>query len=195
MKTLSDHELVELIKTSNYKAFNELHCRSWKFLYHLALKKTGSQEDAFDLVQDLFLEIWEKRLFLPVIVAPVIYYFRAILIFKLARFFRTQGFKDKHEKNFEEFLKSDLSSLQLSNPSDLQEEELKKEGLLQLVNSLIEEMPNKMKEVFLLSRSGKYSILELAEMLDLSPQTVKNQISNALSKLRKIRIDNLIFNL
>lgn len=183
-------ELLAMIRASNYDAFNEMHNQFWKPLYIHALKKTGSKDDAFDMVQDLFLELWEKRERIPVITAPLKFYLRGTLVFKLARYYRTKGFQEKHQKNFEEFLKQHLATDFNADNLVLREEELLHEGLIQVIDSTIEDMPGKMKTIFVMSRSGKYSISEISEMLNLSPQTVKNQVNNAFLRLRKATADH-----
>ncbi|MNL34137.1 RNA polymerase sigma factor [compost metagenome] len=67
---------------------------------------------------------------------------------------------------------------------EMREMDLQYEAVMGVINKTIEAMPSKMKQVFLMSRSNEYSISEIAEKLNLSPKTVKNQINIALNRIR-----------
>ena len=54
------------------------------------------------------------------------------------------------------------------------------------INSAIEALPAKCREIFLLSRKENLSIKEIAERLNISVNTVQSQISIALTKLRNL---------
>lgn len=183
MKSLSDQALFAYIQVSNYEAFNELYKRSWKALYTLAHRKTGSKEDAFDLVQNVFMDFYDKRAQL-IINIPVQDYLRKSLMFKLSAYFRARGFQDKHYRSLQLFMENDVANQNLS-AEELFGAEQDYQELIELIYKTINEMPEKMREIFMTSRTGNYSINQMAEKFGLSPQTVKNQISKAYSKLRQ----------
>lgn len=184
MESLSEYELFELIQASSYPAFNELYKRSWKLLFSIAHRKTGSREDAFDLVQNVFMEFYDKREKL-VINIPVKDYLRKSLLFKLSNYFRTQGFQEKHYRNFEIFMQDGGAATGNLSDLDLTDAEQDYQDMVDLIYQTIDEMPERMREIFITSRTGNYSIAEMAEKFNLSPQTVKNQISNAFVKIRR----------
>ena len=188
MESLSEYELFELIQASSYPAFNELYKRSWKLLFSIAHRKTGSREDAFDLVQNVFMEFYDKREKL-VINIPVKDYLRKSLLFKLSNYFRTQGFQEKHYRNFEIFMQDGGAAAGNLSDLDLTDAEQDYQDMVDLIYQTIDEMPERMREIFITSRTGNYSIAEMAEKFNLSPQTVKNQISNAFVKIRR-SVDN-----
>lgn len=189
MKEIADRELFELIRQSNYPAFNELYHRYWKYIYGIAYKKIADKDDAADLTQNVFMEFYDKRETL-VIHIPVKNFLRTAILYKLAKYFRTRGFQEKHYQNFQQFLarvqESDTSFDTLST----KETELAFEEMIALVYQTIEEMPDKMKEIFLMSRSEKHSITEIADQLSLSPQTVKNQLGKAFARIRTTAAEN-----
>ena len=189
MKETTDSELFELIKQSNYPAFTELYHRYWKYIYSIAYRKTADKDDAFDLTQNVFMEFYEKREKL-IINIPVKNFLRTAVIYKLAKYFRARGFQEKHYQNFQQFLsqaqEADISFDILAN----KETEIQFEEMVALVYQTIDDMPGKMKEVFLMSRSGQYSVTEIADKLDLAPQTVKNQVSKAFSRIRTAAKEN-----
>ncbi|RYF19450.1 MAG: sigma-70 family RNA polymerase sigma factor [Flavobacteriales bacterium] len=155
MKEIADGELLELTKQSSYPAFNELYQRYWKYLYTIAFR------------------------------IPLKNYLRTAMLYKLSNYFRTKGFQEKHFLNFQHFLEQSQNADRSFDLLTTKESELEFEEMVELIYKTIDEMPDKMKEIFLMSRSEQYSIIEIAEKLGLSPQTIKNQISKAFSRIRE----------
>ena len=183
MKATADNELFELIKQSSYPAFTELYQRHWKYIYSIAYRKIADKDDAFDLTQNVFMEFYDKREKL-VINIPVRNFLRTAMIYKLSNYFRTRGFQEKHYQNFQQFLSQVQESDTSFDTLATKEAEMEFEEMVELVYQTIEEMPDRMKEIFLMSRTEKYSITEVADQLGLSSQTVKNQVSKALIRIR-----------
>ena len=65
-----------------------------------------------------------------------------------------------------------------------QEDSLMAKELSVAIEGEIRELPKKMQEVFILSRQQNLSVNEISETLNITPRTVKNQLSNALKILR-----------
>lgn len=188
MKDIGEEELLQLIRNSDYNAFNELHHRYYKPLYLLASKKIGNEEDAYDLLQDMFIELWEKREAFS-INNPLGNYLRNRLWFKLSGYFRKKGFQDKHFKNFSAFLEMQHSSSFHLDEMEVREVDLQYEAIIEVINQTIAAMPEKMREVFLMSRSNLYTVVEIAEKLGISPKTVRNQTNIALNRIKQATAD------
>lgn len=184
MKQCEDAELIALVSESDAEAFTELYQRHWKYIYGIAYKKTADKNDAFDITQNVFMEFYDKREVLEIHI-PLKNYLRTAVIYKLSNYFRTRGFREKHYRNFQQFLEESGEKAEVFSALELQETELRFEEMVELIYKSIDEMPEKMKEIFLMSRSEQYSINEIAGKLNLSPQTVKNQISKALERIRR----------
>ncbi len=60
-KLFADEILSKLLKADDETAFREIYNRYWKPLFNAAYYRIGSKETAKELVQHLFLHIWEKR--------------------------------------------------------------------------------------------------------------------------------------
>lgn len=172
--------ILNRIKNSDTDAFSLLYEGEWKSLYTLAFQKTGNKDDAADLVQTVFTDFWDSRKRIPEINC-VRAYLRGIMVHKIARYFRTKGFSQKHIENFKIF----SGETEKENEFILKESERNKTEMLDFVSRQIDSLPDKMKEIFVLSCSREYSVTEIAEIFNLSPQTVKNQVSNALSRIRR----------
>lgn len=188
MEHTGEQELLQLIRNSDYLAFEELHRRYYKQLFVLAAKKIGDQDEAYDLLQDMFVELWDKRADFY-ITNPLKNYLKNRLWFKLSGYFRTKGFQEKHFRNFSAFIQSEQDHALQLDDLEIREMDLQYEAVIEVINRTIQEMPDKMRELFLLSRTKEYSIAEIAEQLNISPKTVKNQINIALNRIRQAVAD------
>ena len=110
------------------------------------------------------------------------YYLRGILIHKIARYYRDKGFTDAHQQDFIEFISRKGEDILTLSTANEREESYKR--VLELVHREIEELPEKMRNIFVLSCTRKYTVAEIANLLQVAPQTVKNQVSTALSRIR-----------
>jgi RNA polymerase sigma factor (sigma-70 family) len=162
-------------------AFNEWYHRHWELLFRLACKKTGSADDAYDLVHDLFADIWRS---MPSLTdeQAVRSYLVACLYHKIFNYFRSKGLREKHYKNLEAF----LAHQAIADPGyALIQQEQEQENIHQAIEKEITGMPEKMKRIFIRNYYHDQSIAEIAGDLSLSRQTVKNQLHIAGKRLRR----------
>lgn len=185
LKHTDDNELLLLIQQDDFEAFDELYNRYWKKLYAIASKKTGCQEDSMDLVQELFIEFWNKRKRIA-ITSSLGTYLVSSLYYKTFHYFRVKGLQEKHLRNFQAFLQQNNQFEFSTLPVMPLETEMEYEQLQQIIDQAIEGMPERMRAVFQMSRTGESSVTEVAEALNISPQTVKNQMGNAMQRLKKV---------
>nr|WP_256471380.1 RNA polymerase sigma-70 factor [Solitalea agri] len=166
--------MLNLIKQDNKNAFEELYNRHWERLFAIACYKLSSKDDAIDLLQDLFFLFWEKRNEI-VITESVAAYLNVMLKYRVFNFYKHTQVKQMHSDH----VKATHSEQDSSTIDQLNLNELNRSLKLE-----IEQMPEKMREVFLLSRMEGLSISEIAHRLSISEQTVKNQISNGIKRLK-----------
>ena len=162
------------LKEGNLQAFNELFDRYGKRLYHFSYAYLKSTEDAEEIVQEVFLKIWNNRKQLLVQESIDSY------LFTIAR----NGIlntirKSKSEQTYLNYLKA--------NPGKnvLLDEELNFHELEKAYQSAIEQLSPRRKEVYLLSKVNSFSNAEIAEKLNISVKTVENQMTTALAEIRK----------
>lgn len=182
MKHVSEQDLLQMIRDSDYAAFEELHHRYYNLLYTMAAKKTGDPDEAYDLVQNMFIELWEKRAAFT-ITNTLEAWLKNRVWFKLSGYFRAKGLREKHLQNFSLFLQQEQTVY--IPETELQEITAQYDTMIAVINRTVEDMPVKMREVFLLSRQDDYSIAAIAVMLGISPKTVKNHINIAFKRIRK----------
>ncbi|NHA02310.1 RNA polymerase sigma-70 factor [Mucilaginibacter sp. HC2] len=171
---VSEIELIVLIKEGDIRAFDEFYKRNWRVLYQTAYRSTSSQEDAKDLVQTVFINLWNCRQNLNPDAYTPSYLFK-ILKNNIINFYKQDSAR---RKRLEQLLYLDEVN-QYTTEDNLMAKELSI-----VIDGEIRELPRKMQEVFILSRQQHLSVNEISETLNITPRTVKNQLSNALKILR-----------
>ncbi|MFC0183814.1 RNA polymerase sigma-70 factor, ECF subfamily [Pseudarcicella hirudinis] len=175
-ESFNDALLLEQLKNGNAKAFDCIYDCYWKNLFLFAFKKTQCEEAAKDLVQELFISLWLKRETLEITSTLSAYLFSA-LKYSIFDYFDSSQVRQNHQVYLQQ------TSSQIDNCT---EESVSENEIKSLLNDSIQTLTSRTKLVFQMSRSNGYSIKEISQKLDLSEQTVKNQLSSAL---RKIRVD------
>lgn len=172
--------LWQRVTRSDYTAFNSIYEQYWDTLLHIALKKVNDSDIAMDLVQDLFVEMWQKRHAIS-IQTSLKAYLVSSLYFKTFMHFRRNGVHQKHIDNYSQFTETyvhDEFSLQTQYEENYAH-------ILFAIERSVEDMPLRMKAVFQLKYYSSLNNQEIADNLGLSTQTVKNQLSKALTKIRQ----------
>lgn len=186
--TKTDKELLLLIREGDMVAFYQLYERYSRRLYGFVLRYIKLEADAEEIVQEVFIKIWESR-------AKIDLYssFESFLFTVAYNATISQFRKRASEKKYLEHLKS---MQQAENAPDLIDEIYFNE-LNEQVQYLLNELTPRQKEIFQLSREQGLAHEEIAKKLDISVNTVKKHITNTLAFL-KSRIDsslmvNLLF--
>lgn len=174
-KQLTDIELIHLLKGNDEKAFAEIYKRYAKSLAEFTASKLFNLDDAQDIIQDIFIKLWEDRKQLSITSNLKAY------LFAVAR----HRIIDKIRRNItrEEYTVM-LQLLAKVHHSEIEQQIAAKE-LEQIIVQSLDQLSPKVREIYILSREKNLSISEIATKLQLSEQTVKNQISTALAHLRK----------
>ena len=176
MMNESDYELIKLMREKDDKhAFQLLYNKYWDKLYSIALLKVHNEDEVSDIVQDLFVTIWVKRKDLNINTNVDLYLYRAL------KNRITNYYKKKYltEEKVNEFAGKNAGK------TDAEAEGLYSYKEIELIiNKELESMPDKMKQVFLLSRDEQLSSKKISELLSISDQTVRNQISKALKRIK-----------
>jgi len=156
-------------------AFDILFDRYWKKLYRSGLARLRDAEQVQDIIQEIFIRIWERRESLE-INTSLESYLSGALKFSIISHFRSQKLK---EQQLGEALKRvELLEESIHNLADYL---LLEQTLEEAVNA----MPEMLKQVYLM-RSDNLTVKEIAGKLGIADQTVKNYISEVLRRLRII---------
>lgn len=176
MKNLSDNQVFEkLCGNDGLSAYKELFDRYWLKLYSAARSRLQDEDEAKDCVQDVFLNIWSKRESLPVPDSVKAYLFISLKN-KILNAVRQKLTSEKHLQRYLE---------ELDTKSESESPDLELHELEAVVEDEISRMPEQMRRIFMLSRDEGLSGSQIAEQLSLSHQTVRNQISNSLKRIRQ----------
>lgn len=170
----TDEDLTDLLKEGNRKAFDEIYNRYSKKLFLFALKKVGDKIIAEDLIQDLFISIWERKEAIS-IQSSLKNYLYAALRFRIINFYHSTKVYKKHNK-----ILAELADNFTNNTQD----SILYHDLENQIEAGMKKLTPKVKLVFELSRYENLSQDQIAKKLDVSKQTVKNQISIALKILK-----------
>lgn len=181
--TLSDLELVGLIKEGHSKAFAEIYERYWALLLRHAIGLLKDEDEAKDIVQDVFKVLLEKGTSLEIHTSLSSFLYTSTR-YRILNHFR-------HSKVAESYLATLQSELEPGLPST--DQIIEEKELTRLIENGLEKLPPKMREVFELSRINEYSYREISDKLNLSDHTVKRQISNALKIMRDSLNRGLLF--
>lgn len=171
---LSDTELVELLKAGDASAYTVIYNRYFDPLYIHACRKLNNKEEAKDVIHELFASLWNKKENIEIKAGLAPYLYSAVKN-RILDIISHQQVESKYIDSLQNYLNSGNCITDYS---------IREKLLAELIEKGIADLPPKMREIFELSRKQKLSHKEIAERLNLSEQTVKKQVSNALKILR-----------
>lgn len=172
---LEEDEIKGLLKSDREVAIASLYDTYYPLLYKTAYYVVKDQEEAKDLVQELFVKLWSSPEQLSSVLNYKYYLTTLVKNLALDSLRKTSNAK----KTKESYL-----SLQWDPSYHM---EAKNDGLDELkldIERFVSELPPKCRLIFALNRFEGLTNSEIADYLDLSPRTVEKQISIALRTLR-----------
>ncbi len=182
-----DYLAVKNLKQGDVKAFDDLFNKYSPRLYNFSLKYLKSAEEAEEVVQEVFLFIWDKREGLKPDSSFNAY------IFTIAYNIIKKYFIKKSMSNA---YKDDLIYTLLQQENNL-DQTIDYKFLLEKVELIINSLPNRRKEIFIKRKYDGLSVKQIADELGISPNTVENQLASAqkqiLNELQKEKLAGLIF--
>lgn len=179
-------ELWELIRQGDRAAFDAVYHQYVSQLFVLAYKHIPNRTDAEDIVQEVFLDIWEKRNEI-VIHSSLFNYLYSTARYKILRFIKTSSIRPESLDLFRELL--DKYSL----PEEHSDARLR--SINNSVITAIDDLPEQMKKVYLLNTEEGMSVTAIADQLQLAPQTVRNHLSKVRKRLYAVvsRLASVLF--
>jgi RNA polymerase sigma-70 factor (family 1) len=164
--------LVRNLSKGNLLAFNSLYKGYSGRLYRFALGYLKSEDEAEELVQEVFTIIWERHKALKEELSFKAFLF-TIAFNIIRKHFRTKAY-------LSEYFKTGIND----NLDTGTSQKINYDSLYQFIIELVNKLPEKRKEIFIKSRFEGRSIREIADELNISHKTVENQLSNALKFIR-----------
>lgn len=176
----NDRELIKLLQKGNVEAFDSLFEVYGSKLFGFAVKYFKNEADAEELVQEVFVKVWENRQTLKSELSFKSYLF-TIALNQIRKYFNKKAASLRY-----------LETIQ-NNPEfseDLSTDEY--ESALSRIYQIINQMPVRRLEIFTKSKLEGKNAKEVAAELNISPGTVDNQVSEALRFIRsQLKTENL----
>jgi len=180
-----DKEILKRFKEGDAEAFDALYHRYSKKLFHFALGLIKDQEISKDLVQEVFVNLWEKRSQVDLSMNFDNYIF-TITYNSIRKYFRKKSIETKY---IDQLLQNSPGTLESADGTVIYLE------LLELANKTIEKLSPKRKIVYKLSRQEGLKIKEIASKLNISARTAENHLAQAVKFLKEELSGNSILTL
>ena len=157
------------------EAFTLIYHHYWDDLLISAAKVLREKDVAADVVQDVFLSLWNRRKEID-IKESIEAYLHTSVRYKAIHYI---------EKNItrDDYLQSLMDEIKISEESSLVYYVEQKETL-QRLDEAVQKLPSRMQEVYFLSREENLNYKQIADKLGISSETVKKQIKNALKHIK-----------
>lgn len=173
-RTYADTELAALLKADDRLAFTEIYDRFQGLMYVYACKICKDMDEAEDLVQDVFISLWDKRHTFQVHTSLRAYLYSAVR-YKFINLLDHKRVRSHYLESFQRFI---------DRGEELIDHYIREKEFTALIEKEIALLPQKMREVFMLSRQAGLSNKEIAGRLNITEKTARNQVNNALKQLR-----------
>lgn len=168
----TDAELLLSIQGDDATAFKVLYDRYWEALYLRACKRVDKDE-AKDMVQEVMTTLWRRR---KEIVTKedgnIGRYLHTAVKYRVISHYAYTAAEIRNNELFEV-----LDGETFANTLETKE-------LGEILEKEVSRLPARMQQIFRLSREDDFSIADIAGKLNLSEQTVKNQLTEALKRIR-----------
>ena len=166
-------ELLQKMKQGDQRAFRQLFSQYYRYLTTIAWRMTHEDATAKDMAQDAFAELWKRRSDLPDDL-QVKSYLRQIVVNKCLNYLKKQK-------------RITFEDTPIENPTgaaDDAQHQIEVSDLKAAVQIAVDELPDKCRIIFSMSRFEGMSHRDIAKKLGISVKTVENQMTIALKRIR-----------
>jgi RNA polymerase sigma-70 factor, ECF subfamily len=172
----SDEDLMDAMRRGDPAALDALLSRYWADLVSFVAGFLYSRDEAEDVVQESFVTLWERReRWEP----------RGSVRSYLYRVSRNHALNEARATRVRQDRRGDVSALTNRMPAT-PADHFDENRVRKLVEEAVASLPERRREVFILARYHGLAYNDIAEALGISPQTVANQMSRALTTLRRL---------
>lgn len=150
--------------------------------YYVALKMTGLEHASEETVQEVFIQIWKQRESLAGVENPDAYFF-TILYRQVYQFYKKTALEKKLE----------LAIAEAPISKNFTDETVMAKESERLINEAVSRLPAQQQLVFKLSKQEGLSREEIAAQMNISPNTVRNHLAEAMKSIRIYLSDLALF--
>lgn len=172
---LNDADLINAVALQDKKVFEILYKQYYKQLFAIAYRYAGRPQAAEEIVHDVFINIWNKGSQLKIEQSLKSYLIKSVINTSL-------NLIKKEKLDTEKRLKYMAEQEEFTDEETTKDAE---EALLKGLESALELLPEKCRQVMYLSRFGKLKQQEIADQMNISIKTVKNHLTYGFQKLRE----------
>jgi len=177
----TDSELLNAIKENDKVALAELYDRYWRPLLHHALNSLHSQDFAEEVVQDLFIKIWNLRETLNIL--NIRYYLHSSVRNGCISFLRSQLAEEKKWDEYKLYLPKEQASVETVYLNQEKTE---------LLEKVIHKLPVKTQQIFRLKMIDGLTFRDISAQLNCSEKTILYHLSKS-KRLLKSELQNMLF--
>lgn len=170
-KECSDQELLAFLRHNNRNAYNEIYNRYWKKMLLVAWNHSRNETIAKDIVQEVLIDLWEKHHISDI--QNLSAYLATAVKFRIFSYYEKEQRRNNLAKQFYSY--EDIH---------FDEQKLDARFLQDIINGIVEEMPEKCRLVFHYSRNLGLKNSEIAEQTNTTKKTVENNLNRALKIIR-----------
>ena len=181
-KTYDDFTLLASLKAGEEEVFSEIYERYWAVLYRHAYKLLKDEAAAQDIVQDIFVTLWDNMEDLELQRSLRSYLYTAVRN-KVLNSIQREKYQQRYVESFLHFMNTSEA---------ITDHTLRENMLREKIDREVAHLPAKMRHIFEMSRIHHRSYKEIARELQLSDKTVKKQVSNAIRILR-FKLSSFLF--
>ncbi|RZK33288.1 MAG: RNA polymerase sigma-70 factor [Hymenobacter sp.] len=170
---IEEEPLLNGLRAGDLSAFETIYEHYWYPLFLVAFRKLKSKEIAEELVQDIFVKLWERRATVQII--HLRYYLFSAIRYAVIDHIRTQINQEQYNTYYRAFLtQEDVTT----------EETIVGNELLAILEDGLKTLPEKSKKIFRLNYLDNWSVSQIAVHLHLSEKAVEYHLTKAVKFLR-----------
>ncbi|PWJ55016.1 RNA polymerase sigma-70 factor (ECF subfamily) [Dyadobacter jejuensis] len=169
----NDTDFIQHLTLTEEHVFKDIYDRYWQKMYRLAQTKVGHSENAKEIVQEIFLDLWQRR--------------KEVEIREIERYLFTSVKYKVLDYIKQEILRKRYIDFVVTNDSDIDCDSEQKIAFKELSTEIatgINQLPEKTKIIFEMSRMQFKSAEEISNVLNISTRTVEYHITQGLRLLR-----------
>lgn len=170
----SDQELIGLLKAEDTAAFEEMFLRYEPLLLNFVYKKIKDRDEAKDILQEIFIQVWNNRN--RMVIVSLASYLYTMALNKIRDRYKHQVMHESHIARLQILID------EVDGGADYQ---IREKDITILIEREIAALPPKMREVFQLRKDAFLSNKEISEKLGISEQTVETHMKRALKTLKE----------
>ncbi len=168
----TDHYLLDQVSGGDPIAFKAIYLRYWRPLLNAAYKRLKDKQQAEDVVQNVFLGLWNKREHHNILNLSA--YLHSAVRYEVLKFIsRSKGNLYFHSL-FEELIMD----------ADSADAKILSSEMMELVLAYAQTLPQKRRSIFLLHLQDNLTTKQIADSLQITQKTVQNQLRTALNGLQ-----------